>query len=92
MEPTQNTVPLAVWWAEPTKNNVALPVWWAEFKEEPRDGEEGGPHDVTTPPGQSTDLPLVLASDRAMSDCTRQNRPVRESGEGGGVPPSPETG
>ena len=27
----------------------------------PRHGEKGGPRDVTTPPGQSTDLPLVLA-------------------------------
>ena len=73
------------------QDNVPLPVWWAEFKEEPRDGEEGGPRNVTTPPGQSTDLPLVLANDRATSDSACQNRPVRESGEGGGVPP-PETG
>ena len=27
----------------------------------PRYGEKGGPRDVTTPPGQLTDLPLVLA-------------------------------
>ena len=50
----------------------------------PRQGE-GGPRDVTTPPGQSTDLPLVLASDRVTSDSAHQNGPVRESGEGGGV-------
>ena len=55
----------------------------------PRDGEKGGPRDVTTPLGQSTDLLLVLASDRATSDYACQNRPVRESGEGGGVPPPP---
>ena len=86
----QDNVPLPVWWAEPTQNNVPLPVWWAEFKEEPRDGEKGGPPDVTTPPGQSMDLPLVLSNDRATSDYARQNRPVRESG---GIPlPPPETG
>ena len=50
------------------QNNVPLPVWWVEFKEEPHDGEKGGPPDVTTPPGQSMDLPLVLANDRATND------------------------
>ena len=58
----------------------------------PRDGEKGNPRDVTTPPGQSTDLPLVLANDRATSDSARQNRPVRESGEGGGGPSPLEKG
>ena len=40
----------------------------------PRDGEKGGPRDVTTPPGQSTDLPLVLANERATSESARQVR------------------
>ena len=57
----------------------------------PRQGERG-PSEVTTSPGQSTDLPLVLANDRATSDSAHQNHPVRESGEGGGVPSHPGEG
>ena len=52
----------------------------------PRQEERGLRH-VTTPPGQSMDLPLVLANDRVTSSSARQNHPVRESRQGGGVPP-----
>ena len=58
----------------------------------PRDGEKGSPRDVTTPPGQSTDLLPVLANDSVTSDSARQNRPVRENGDGGGVPSPPGEG
>ena len=58
----------------------------------PRDSEKGGPRDVTTPPGQSTDLPLISANDRTTSDSACQTRPVRESGEGVGIPPPLEKG
>ena len=49
--------------------------------------EERGPRDVTTPPGRSMDLPPVLANERASSNSARPNGPVRESEEGGDVPP-----
>ena len=72
---------------QPSTNQRATGGVAAAQPIKPRDGEKSGPCDVTMPLGQSTDLPLVLASDRATSDSARQNRPVRESGEGGGVPP-----
>ena len=76
----------------PSTNQRAMSEVAAAQPIRPRDGEKGGPRDVTTPPGQSTDLPLVLANDRVTSDSARQNRPVRESGEGGGVPSPPGEG
>ena len=74
----------------PSTNQHAMGGVAAAQPIRPRDGEKGGPHDVNTPPGQSTDLPLVLASDRATSDSACQNRPVRGRAEA--PPPSPETG
>ena len=48
----------------------------------PRHGEKGCPRDVTTPLGQSTDLPPVLANDRATSAfCTQ--KPSSEGERGG---------
>ena len=51
----------------------------------PRDGEKGGPRDVTTPLGQSTDLLPVLANDRVTSTfCVP--KPSSEGGGGSSLP------
>ena len=45
----------------PSTNQRAANEMAAAQPIRPRHGEKGGPRDVTTPPGQSTDLLLVLA-------------------------------
>ena len=69
----------------PSTNQRAMREVAAAQPIRPRDGEKGSPCDVTTPPGQSTDLPPVLARRIARRPVIGQNeRQVRRLAWGRG--------